>query len=205
MSERTVVKQSSDGFATLYSDGTIKLKGLRWSYPHLLVPFEGENDDGKKVKKYGVVGLMPKKTHGPAKNLLTAEIDRMCKEAKITVAADKKFLRNGDDSGKPDYEGYYTVSTSETRKPKVRGRDGKSVLTEADAEKVYGGCWGTLLIRPWTMINNYGKRINSGIVAAQFVRDDEPFGDGARITDDDIDESFEDESQGWEDDESDGL
>ena len=54
---------------------------------------------------------------------------------------------------------------------------------------IYGGCWVNILVRPWFQNNKYGKRVNAGVVAVQFRKDDEPFGSG-RISDDEIDEAF---------------
>lgn len=60
---------------------------------------------------------------------------------------------------------------------------------EKVADMVYGGCWAHILIRPWYQDGKkvgagYGKRVNAGLVGVQFIRDDEPFGEG-RIDDTD--------------------
>lgn len=200
MAERTVVKKVDN--AVLYSDGTILLKGVRASYPHVLVPREGDNDEGKKVKRWDVVGLLPKGTHQAAKNLVKGEIDRILAEKKIKLGSDRRFLKNGDDAGKDGYEGHFTVSASETKKPIVKDRD-KRRMTDDEDDRFYGGCWINILIRPWYQDNKYGKRINAGLAAVQFLRDDEPLGEGGRITEDDVDNSFDDESEGWEGDDGD--
>lgn len=198
MNERVVTKKSDDGNAVFYSDGTILVRNCRWSYPNILLPFDGVNDDGKKVARYSVVGLMPKNTHKAAAAAIANEIKRLIAEAKIEgISADRKFLRDGDQSGKTLYEGHYTISAGETRKPAVRSPR-KDAWSESDSSKIYGGCWGHLLIRPWVQSNKYGKRVNAGLVAAQFIRDDEPFGEGTRLSDRAIDDTFDDESSGWE-------
>ena len=67
---------------------------------------------------------------------------------------------------------------------------------------IYAGCWVNILIRPWWQNSaKWGKRVNAGLTAVQFVRDDEPFGQG-RITSEDVDETFDefaDEASGYDD------
>jgi len=64
-----------------------------------------------------------------------------------------------------------------------------------------------VLVRPWFQDNKFGKRINAGLSAVQFLRDDTAFGEG-RITEDQIDDTFSDESDdssGTDDLDTDGL
>lgn len=176
--------------AILYADGTIKLMGVRFSYPHLDKPYKGDNDSGEA--KFGVVGMMPKKTHKEAKQLVQDRIDELLKENKVKkLPADKLFLRDGDDSSREEYEDHWTVSARETRRPPLRDRRNEVVEPE-DAKDVFQpGFWGDILIRPWYQNNKFGKRVNAGLSSVQFVRKDETFGEG-RISDEDLDDTFED-------------
>jgi hypothetical protein len=175
--------------AILYTDGTIRISGVRFSYPHLKKPYKGDDDKGEA--KFGVVGLMPKKTHRAAKDLIKERIDELLAENKVkALAADKKFLRDGDQSGKDGYEGMYTVSARESRRPPLRNRDNSVVEPEDAAEVFQPGFWGDILIRPWYQNNKFGKRVNAGLSSVQFVKKDEVFGEG-RISDDDLDDTFE--------------
>lgn len=200
---RTIVKTVPN--ATLYSDGTILVKEVRFSYPHVLVPKGGTGRDGKPITPaFSIAGLMDKKTHIPAKNLLKEVIDGILKEHKVAdIKADSKFLRDGNQSGKEAYKGHFTVSARETqdRPPSVRAADGRTKLGVSDKEKVYGGCWGNMLIRPWWQDNEFGKRVNAGITAVQLLpKPGEAFGEG-RMSEDEIDETFADESDsGFDDD-----
>jgi hypothetical protein len=205
---RTVIKQ--EDFATLYSDGTILVKEVRLSYPHLDKPFKGEDGQGKP--RYGVVALMPKTSDRSAsKNVIRDEVRRILTEKKAQVPDTNKFLRDGD--LRPDkayWNGNWTISAGEGegRPPALRGRgkDPKTgrakVLTPEEAARVfYAGCVANILIRPWWQDNKYGKKVNANLLAVQFVRDDEAFGEG-RISDDAIDESFgaiDDDDSGYDD------
>lgn len=66
--ERTIVKKVAN--AVLYSDGTIRIDNVRFSYPHIDAPYESEDDNGDKKSSYSITGMMPKATHTEAKNLL---------------------------------------------------------------------------------------------------------------------------------------
>jgi hypothetical protein len=178
----------------------IRVSNVRLSYPHLDKPYKKEGDQG--VAKYGVVGLLPKDTHAAARKLINEEIERVMKENKVkALAADKKFLRDGDESDKEEHEGCWTLSAREERRPVLKEMvDGElSVVEPEDAkETFYGGCWGSLLIRPWFQNNKYGKRVNAGLSAVTKKGDDDSFGEG-RIADEDVDDAFD------EDEDFDGL
>lgn len=207
---RTIVKRVpaiknrdgiEEGGAILYSDGSMLVMNVRLSYPNVFKPFESTDQDGNKKLRYGTVGLMPKtRAYAPAKDLIKAEITRIMAEHKLKyneLAADRKFLKDGDQSGKAENEGMFTVSAGETRKPSVRDRyrdpktgKPKVLVAGQDDDRIYGGCWGNIWIRPWWQANKWGKRVNAGLVGVQFVRDDEAFGQG-RITEEEIDETFD--------------
>jgi hypothetical protein len=197
--ERTVVREVVN--ARLYSDGSILIKGIRASYPHVFVPKSGTDDDGNPTKpSFSIVGLMSKKTHGAAKDLILAEIDKMLKANNIErLAKDRKFLRNGDDAAKDGYDGMYTVSAreSEEHPPAVRGPD-KSLWTPTPEKKklIYGGCFGNVLIRPWFQNHTkYGKRVNANFLAFQWTGHGDPFGEGV-ISQSQIDDTFDHEGDG---------
>lgn len=229
MSEaRTIVKEVPN--AVVYSDGTILLKNVRISYPAVFkMKEQTDPKTGKVSKAYSCTGLLPKKTHEAAKKLLQAEMTAILKANNKgeKLASDRKFLKDGDpkdedDVGKPENAGMWIVSSREaTKRPSTLSnkkdlKTGKAKRLDPekpeDVEVIYGGCWGNMLIRLWWQNNAYGKRINAGIVAVQRVRtppgcDDTPFGAG-RISDDDLDETFEteeDEDAGGDDVDVDDL
>lgn len=176
--------------AILYADGTIRLSGVRFSYPHLGKPYKGDGDKGEA--KYGIIFMLPKKSHKAAKELVQERIDELLKENKVKkLASDKLFLKDGDESGREEYEGHWIVSARESRRPPLRDRQNNVVEPEDAAEVFQPGFWGDGLIRPWYQNNDYGKRVNAGLSSVQMVRKDETFGEG-RITDEDLDDTFED-------------
>lgn len=212
MSALVVEKRVKNG--VLYTNGMIRIDNVRCSFPHLEKPFAGKGDDGKEGKpKYGIVGMLPKATHKEAKDLIVQAIEKLLKDSgkgnePIKVAADKKFIRNGDDQERIEYAEHWTVSAREERRPSVRNQRGELVLEpEKIADMVYGGCYVNILIRPWyqdgqKVGKGYGKRVNAGLVGVQFARDGEPFGEG-RIDDSDAWDTVDDGGDGMSDDDDD--
>lgn len=192
MATREIVTRVSN--AVLYSDGLIRVDNVRASYPHLAKPYAGKRDDGSPGKPtFSIVGLLPKDTHKAAKDLCVKRIQQMMDEHKVPkLAADKKFIRDGDLSDKAEYEGMWTVSAREERRPAVRGPGNRVLTPEEIPDIIYAGCYVSILLRPWFQKSEeYGKRANCGLVAVRFMRDGEPFGEG-RIGDEDVDDMMGD-------------
>jgi hypothetical protein len=187
------------GFAILYADGTIFIEWVRFSHPHLAAPWKKDGDQGKK--KYSVVGMLGKKTHADAIELIQERIAEILKENKVKkLKAERLFMRDGDESDAEEYEGFMTVSAREERRPPLRDRRNEVVEPE-DAEELFvGGHWGAILIRPWWQDSkDYGKRVNAGISSAQFLMKDETFGAG-RLSEEELDDTF----RAHDDDDDDG-
>jgi Protein of unknown function (DUF2815) len=209
MAERTVLKEVE--FARWYSDNTILFKRVRASYPHIHTKGkDGKNKAGEIIPgRFGLVGMAPKKFHEKTKKLAVEVINHLMAEAKIAkIKPENKFFRDGDNSDKDVYEEHWLIACSESRPPKVRGSNNKILKpTDSESELIYGGAWCNILARPWVQNNEFGKRVNAGIVAYQVIptpdgQSDEPFGEGTRISDDDVDETFDNEASeaDWADD-----
>jgi hypothetical protein len=187
-----VVKKRGKNFV-LYENGMIRVDNVRFSYPHVDKAWKKEGDAGEA--KFSITGMMPKGTHEEAKTVIAAEMKRILAEAKISVPADKKFLRDGDANASDDddenvnsYAGHWFVNARETNRPTLRDQSGAKLDPVEDLEKIkelfYGGAWGHVLLRPWVQNNKHGKRLNAGLVGVMFSKDDTPFGQG-RIDDSD--------------------
>jgi len=204
-------KDKSRVAALLYSDGTVLVRNGRFSYPHVLVPKEGKDDNGNPTPaSFSCTVLLPKRTHTGVKNLFVRLFDEILKEHKQRkLAPERKCFRDGDNYDKEEYEGHWYLAAREQKKnpPKVRDADGRTKLDPDDEARIYGGAYGHMLVRLWWQDNKHGKRINAGLVGVQFVKDGEPFGDATRVTEDDIDDTFGDEEEaggfGGDDDDED--
>lgn len=206
MAKATIVKKVENG--VLYSDGLIKIENVRLSHPHLDKPYKGKEDKADAVAKYSVTAMLPKNTHKAVKDLLVEVIKKMEVEAKVKWASDKKFIRNGDDTAKSEYEGHWIISAREERPPILRDQQKRNVERTEAASVFYGGCYGTIIIRPWAQNNSWGKRVNAGLSVVQKVKDGPAFGEG-RISDDDaddlLDEVEDDDADLGGDDDNDDL
>lgn len=161
----------------------IKLQNVRLSFPSLFrkAQFQGEET------KYEATFMLHKEQHADTikeiKKAIDAAIKENLKGAKLP--ADKICLKDGDESGRDEYEGYYTIKAANSKRPKVIDRD-KSPLTEDDG-KPYSGCYVNAVIELWAQNNGYGKRINANLLGVQFAKDGEPFASGEVASDDDFD------------------
>ena len=166
-------------------DGTILIKDVRLSYPHLFTASAAEEG---KPKKFSGSFLLDNTTHAEEIAALKAKLIELQKEYfKAKVPAANLFFRNGDDKGKDEYAGTWYCAASETMRPQVIGKR-REPLAESD-DIVYAGCYVNVLIKPWKQDNKHGKKVNANLLAVQFVRDGERFGQGRP----DVSEHFEDE------------
>lgn len=196
----TVVKKVKN--AALFSDGSIRVSNVRFSYPSIDQPYVSENDDGKKTKRYKIVGMAGKETHEEAIQMIEDRIAELLKENKVrALPAGKKFLTDGDEAGKEESEGFMLISASEKTQPTMRHWvDGRSEVLDEDDEDApsaeslfYGGAWGSIWVNPWFQDHKkYGKRVNANLRAVMFKKHDEPFGKG-RISEDEVDEAFDED------------
>lgn len=193
-------------------NGRYLLKNVRLSYPYLFEPDEQEGDDGKMKKSYRASLLLPKATHKKVAQQLNKVISDLCDEeyGNPKIAADRKFLRDGDEADTEDHHGNWIVSIRETRRPTLVDRE-RSPTTEED-ELLYAGAWVNVVIRPWAQNgksmkkkNKFGKRINCGFDIVQFVTHDDNLAGNTRPDVDDVldelDDDFDDDIDNEEEEE----
>lgn len=158
------------------ADGTILVKSVRLSYAHLFSKW-GKDTDPKEKWKYSAKFLLDKDTHAEEIKALKAHVLKLQQDYfKGKIGTPNLFFRDGADSGKEEQENAWVISASESkRRPQVLNRD-KSAIVEDD-DIIYSGCVVNCLIRPWKQDNSWGKKINSNLIAVQFVADGERFGE----------------------------
>jgi hypothetical protein len=181
-------------------NGRYLLKNVRLSFPYLFEPDEQEGDDGKTKKSFRCTLLLPKDTHKGVAKKLSRLISEMCEEeyGNPKLAADRKFLRDGDESDVEDHQGHWTVTVRESRRPTLVDRE-RSPTVEDD-ELLYSGAWVNVVIRPWAQNgksmkkkNKFGKRINCGFDIVQFVDHDDNLAGNARPDVDEVLDELEDD------------
>lgn len=182
----------------------IKIEGVRFSYPNFGTPKVDEDDDGKETRAWAGVAMLPKATHVAAKDAFVEIMNELMAKNEVKIAPENRCIKNGDDKEDEAMAGHWLISFSEKGKhrPSARTIRGEpmSEIDEID-DKFYGGCWGSVLLRPWYFNGkskrakagkSYPKRICSGYQGVQFLKDDTPFGQG-RVDDTD---AWGDESGG---------
>ena len=153
----------------------IKMQAVRLSFPSL---FNTAKFGGEDTGKYEATFVLDKVEHAEVIAGIKAQIDRLMKEElKGKVPSDKLCLKDGDEMGRPEFEGKYTIKASTKKRPLVINRD-KSPITESD-NVIYAGCYVNAIVSLWAQNNTWGRRINAQLDGVQFCRDGEAFGDGA--------------------------
>lgn len=171
----------------------IKIQAARLSFPSL---FNTAKFGGEDTGKYEATFVLDKVEHADTIASIKAQIERLMKEElKSKVPSDKLCLKDGDEMGRPEFEGKYTIKASTKKRPLVINRD-KSPITESD-NVIYAGCYVNAIVSLWAQNNTWGRRINAQLDGVQFCRDGEPFGDGGVSVDEfdafggDADDDFE--------------
>lgn len=152
----------------------VKIQAVRLSFPSL---FNTAKFGGEDTGKYEATFVLDKVEHADTIASIKAQIDRLMKEElKSKIPSDKLCLKDGDEMGRPEFEGKMTLKASTKKRPLVINRD-KSAISESD-NIIYAGCYVNAIVSLWAQNNTWGRRINAQLDGVQFCRDGEPFGDG---------------------------
>jgi len=165
----------------------IMISGARVSFPHLFKPPVINGEEGK----CGAVLMLDPKKHAKVIEQIEGGIDDLSKFKfkGRKLPSDKLCLRDGDDKGRPEYEGYMVLSVNNRSRPIVLRGDGKTKIEEEADSPIYAGCHVNAKVRLWAQDNKYGKRINGELVAIQFHSDGDPL-DGSYVSEDEAISGF---------------
>ena len=170
------------------------MQNVRLSFPSLFrkAVFGGDET------KFEATFLLDKKTHAEVIKKIEAGIEAISadKHKGKALAADKVCLKDGDTIEYDGYAGNMSIKASSTKRPMVIGKD-KTPLTEDDG-KPYAGCYVNAVVELWGQKNQFGERVNANLLAVQFAKDGDPFGDGVTASIDDFD-NIETESSDLDD------
>ena len=167
---------------------TIKLKNVRLSFASL---FKKATFGGEETKYEGTF-LIDKETQADQIAEINTAIAAMMKEKKAKLSPDRICFKDGDGIDYDGYAGHMSIKAGNTKRPIVIDRD-KSPLTEDDG-RPYSGCYVNAVLELWFQDNTWGKRVNANLLAVQFAKDGEPFGEGgASVSVDDFDVIDEDD------------
>jgi hypothetical protein len=178
----------------------IYFSNVRLSFPHLAQPQEQINEvTGAKrisyngelimpadhpgfvqfMQQYNALALAKWKEHAPAVlQMILADRKSRCfgrGEEKI----DKKKFAPYD-----GYVGNVYVTIGKDTPPQMIQDNGQpidpanSMAYQQLARKMYGGCYVNAAVKPWVQENKHGNGIRCDLVALQFAKDGEAFGEG---------------------------
>ena len=151
----------------------IKLNNVRLSFASL---FKKATFGGEETKFEGTF-LIDKDTQADQIATISAAITAMLTEKKaLKLGPDRICLKDGDSIEYEGYAGMMSIKASNAKRPIVIDRD-KSPLAEEDG-RPYSGSYVNCVLELWFQDNTWGKRVNANLLAVQFVRDGEAFGDG---------------------------
>jgi len=150
----------------------IMISGARVSFPHLFKPPVINGEEGK----CGAVLMLDPKKHAKVIEQIENAIDALCKLhfKGRKLPSDKLCLRDGDDKGRSEYEGYMVLSANNRSRPLVLRGDGKTKVEDERDSPIYAGCHVNAKVSLWAQDNKYGKRINCKLIGVQFLKDGEP-------------------------------
>lgn len=174
----------------------IFLSNCRLSFPQLVEP-RAATEGG--VKKYSADFILDQ--NDPGFQQFMVEYAKIANDKWGTTAqnvmqmiqADRKLRCYGAGAEKIDkktfqpysgYEGKVYISANKDQMPQMIRADGKPVDAgntmeyQSLARKLYGGCYVNAAIRPWLQDNKHGRGIRCDLVAIQFARDGDAFGEG---------------------------
>lgn len=158
----------------------IVIRNARLSFPSL---FETAKFNGEDTGKYEATLLLDKEKNKKDIKKLQNEIDTLIAEQlKTKIPAEKICLKDGDESEREEYTGYYYIKAATKKRPVVLDKDKSMIVAEDD--KIYSGCYVNASIGLWAQNNQFGKRINGNLFGIQFSKDGEAFGNTVNCVDD---------------------
>ena len=178
---------------------TLQLTMSRLSFPKLIEAVQNK-DFPNSPKKFGADFILDPQSNDYAKvmaevgNLATAKWKEQATPILQLIQADRRLRCYGSGTEKLDkktlkvYEGYeghvYLNATSnEDRPPIIVDASGNPIdnantmARNAAARKLYGGCYVNAAVRLWVQDNQFGRGIRCELIAVQFAKDGEPFGE----------------------------
>lgn len=176
----------------------IFIQGSRLSFPHLTEAHKAPTAGPAVAPKFSADFIIPQ-DHPALKQFMqryqemaVAKWGEHAAAVMQMIQSDRKNRCFGVGSEKVDkktfkpYSGYdgmvYITANSADRPAMVRADgsmvDGSNVMeNQALARRMYGGCYVNVALKPWIQENSFGRGIRCDLVAVQFDKDGEAFGE----------------------------
>lgn len=168
----------------------IKIRNVRLAFPKLWTPEAFGPGAAEKYQCTLLIDNDEEATLAMVRDTIEdvgAEQWKSWGEKKFRGGVKVRALLDGEEKSQYDgFEGCHFVNASNTKRPKIRDKDGETDLWEKDG-RPYGGCYVNAILDIWAQDNKYGKAINAALLGVQFVRDGDSFGGGSTASEDDFD------------------
>jgi hypothetical protein len=144
---------------------------FRGSFVHILEPHAIKGVENAQPR-YQIT--IPVKKSDPFWKKVEALIEETAKEkwGKIPPKM-KKPIKDGDDEGRPEFVGCYSIQASSKNKPGIVDSSLQPIM---DADEIYSGAWYRASIRAYAWSHpTGGNGVSIALDNVQKVRDDTPF------------------------------
>ena len=154
------------------------IKEVVCSFPHVFKPNTKFGPDGKRE----ITIMLHKENHAELISSIQADIKEMQSKSSKPIPSDKICLKDGDESGRDEYQGHYTIKATSAKIVPIYNV--KKDLLDADTCDVQGGDIVNASINLWLQDNSYGQRVNASLNGVQYVKEGSRFGGGGNTADD---------------------
>ena len=182
------------------NESVIYLSDVRLSFPHLIEPQRQVNQTtGKERISYNAEFILPQSNPGLAEfmrvygELALTKWGEHANQVMQLIQQDRKLRCYGSGDEKVNkktflpydgYQGQYYITAGRDTPPQVIQADGTPVDPQNTmayqqlGRLMYGGCRVNAAIKPWLQDNTHGRGVRCDLVAVQYLKDDEAFGEG---------------------------
>jgi hypothetical protein len=147
----------------------IMLHDVRVSFPHL---WRKPVINGKEGK-FGAVLLLDKREHAQLADFVRQWVEYISvQEHKKVLPMDKLCLRDGDESVRTEYAGFWELHTNSESRPRIISHDGVNEVVDENQCRIVAGCRVNAKVEIWPMNNKHGRRVNASLLSIQYNRPD---------------------------------
>ena len=179
-------------------DQAFNLMNVRVNFPNLFKRTEPTEKSPKGIGK-GATAMLDKDEDAAIIKKIQSEIIDVLKRKNKgkKVPSDKRCLKDGDESGRDEYENQFTLRTGkgDTQKLLVYAAGSKDKISEEE-NQIYSGCYVNMKFQLYFGTKG-GNGVWGDLVAIQFANDGPPL-DAGSMSEEEATEGFD---EGGEDDE----
>ena len=180
------------------TENLVYLSNVRLSFPHIAAPQVQKNENGERISYNAEFILVPNdpawaRFHQVVMTMAVAKWNKDAQAVLNLVNQDRKKRCYGSGEEKVNqktfqsydgYAGHVFITAGRDKMPQIIDAQGNPIdpnntmVCQAEARKLYGGCYVNAAVKPWLQENKHGRGVRCDLVAVQFYADGTPFGEG---------------------------